>query len=585
MSIREEIEMLTVDEIKPRVKLLNLKTVSQRKADLINALVKFLSDEINVIDIWRDLSQWDKEIVERVVKIGGNTSDVYIGDIYKKYNIEKDGLRFGWGTSKLFDENSKANVFVAKWNIPQFICDILKKIFEPVEIKFTPVDYEVEALFEMVNKDETEYEEGELKHIHIGDSYEKDFLNVVKLINTAKLKVTNSKTIPNKTALVKMNDVLVNKEILTSEEEGIKDITRAEKSTRNFAIFNLLVQSGIITTEKTDIILDEKAEEFLSCDIVDKCTMLLNSYIDSKLDEIDRIRNMKIKTEYIGGFSEIRNLVVDYVTKLPINAWVNINQIMNLIRRDKPGVLSEETGEMWAYYYYDRGYYGANSWSVTRRVIEVILLEYLSTLGLIDLIIDEEYIEDDYYYNQERVFRVKYVKLTEFGAYALEASDEYESSEIEEDRGIIVQPNFEIMVPEGNKKEIYSIKLEKFTEKLTDDRMSIYKLNFTSMIKALDEGIGIDYIIEYLKENTKSEIPQNVLMELEKWKEVSKRIKIRTVTIVETDDKFLFEELKSYKTIKKHIEKDLEYVFEIDEKNASKVKREIEKKGHFCIKK
>ncbi|WP_270567657.1 hypothetical protein [Clostridium beijerinckii] len=72
-------------------------------------------------------------------------------------------------------------------------------------------------------------------------------------------------------------------------------------------------------------------------------------------------------------------------------------------------------------------------------------------------------------------------------------------------------------------------------------------------------------------------------MSLNEWNEKSKKIKIRKVTIVETDDKYLLEELKSYKEIKKDIAKELPYAFEINSKNANKVKRNIEKKNHFCI--
>lgn len=63
----------------------------------------------------------------------------------------------------------------------------------------------------------------------------------------------------------------------------------------------------------------------------------------------------------------------------------------------------------------------------------------------------------------------------------------------------------------------------------------------------------------------------------------SKRVKIRTVTIVETDDKFLMEELKSYKSINSKIKNELPYVFEIGSNDVNKVKREIEKKNHFCL--
>lgn len=72
-------------------------------------------------------------------------------------------------------------------------------------------------------------------------------------------------------------------------------------------------------------------------------------------------------------------------------------------------------------------------------------------------------------------------------------------------------------------------------------------------------------------------------MALEGWERESKRIRIRTVTIVETDSQYLMEELKSYKAIQKSIQNELPYVSEIPEKESMKIKREIEKKNHFCI--
>ena len=74
------------------------------------------------------------------------------------------------------------------------------------------------------------------------------------------------------------------------------------------------------------------------------------------------------------------------------------------------------------------------------------------------------------------------------------------------------------------------------------------------------------------------------MLTLQNWLTASQKIKIRKVTILETDSDFLLQELMSYKTINKYVVKELPYVCEIDENSLTKLKREIEKKNHFCLK-
>ncbi len=89
-------------------------------------------------------------------------------------------------------------------------------------------------------------------------------------------------------------------------------------------------------------------------------------------------------------------------------------------------------------------------------------------------------------------------------------------------------------------------------------------------------------VIDYLQEFSTNPVPENVLLTLQEWERESKRIRIRTVTILETDDPYLLEELKSYKTIGKHIRNELPHALEINGKSAKSPKREIEKKNRFC---
>ncbi len=125
--------------------------------------------------------------------------------------------------------------------------------------------------------------------------------------------------------------------------------------------------------------------------------------------------------------------------------------------------------------------------------------------------------------------------------------------------------------------------LDTFAEKSSTRTIPIYKLTFKSIIKAIDEGVDITEIKEYFLEYSEHPVPDNIITTLTEWEAKSKKIKIRTITVLETDDPYLLEELKSYKTMQKYLKRNLPHAVEIDAKAANQVKRECEKKNHICL--
>lgn len=208
------------------------------------------------------------------------------------------------------------------------------------------------------------------------------------------------------------------------------------------------------------------------------------------------------------------------------------------------------------------------------------MLEYLSTIGIVDLMVTED--SDDY--GLKEYYSVNYLRLTPLGAHVLGVFEHYEEPAKEmEHSGIIMQPNYEVIVVSGGMREVHALFLDRFAEKVSEGEVNVYKLSFKAAVRALDQGIPVQELIDYLQEFSISPLPENVLLTLQEWERASRKIRIRTVTIVEMDDQYLLEELKSYKTIRQHICSDLPHVLEIDEKSAKKIKREIEKKNRFCL--
>ncbi len=182
-------------------------------------------------------------------------------------------------------------------------------------------------------------------------------------------------------------------------------------------------------------------------------------------------------------------------------------------------------------------------------------------------------------------YRISFLSLWNAASSGIDAK-EIVSEEPEKEMefsGILIQPNYEVVVAAGGMQEVHTLYLDRFAEKVSGGVVNVYKLSFKAVASALDQSIPVQELIDYFLEFSVNPLPENVLLTLQEWERDSKKIRIRTVTILDMDDQYLLEELKSYKTIRNYIRSDLHYVLEIDEKSAKKLKREIEKKNRFCL--
>lgn len=570
MSLREYLEEMTLqgyghnDSLQEMIKIAGIKSSSSRKADLVEALDKYLSSEENLLAIWQQLSTYDKEIIEEIIRGEGSIDRSDLERIMKKHDRKKDYYSRYYGMDSILSEYSKGNLFFMKSSMPPFILNLLKSQLKEIEIKFTACKLEID--------------EEEDRVISLEEKFEKEMVNIIRLINSSNFKTTKANKLPTKAAVLKMYKELLEEEVLINK--NIEDIRVIDETTRIYGISKLLMEADIIEDRNGSLILGDCSDDFLMKNIVEKCKMLLNAYIDSDICETDRIMEIKIKINY-NNLKSCRNLILKYISKAPIDEWVNVNELKNFVKRTERSFLEKAVGEIYSYdpYSDDYRYQRNNSWSeIEGRFIEVVLMEYLCNMGIVDVLVLKSYTDYDVEYLKTSMF-----KLTSLGAHILGVNDNYIYGEDEEESGIILQPNYEIVVQEGSLKHVHNIFLDKFAEKVSEDVVSIYKLSFKAMVIAMDNEISIGEIIDYIKEFSVNDVPQNVMSTLEQWKKDSEKIKIRKVTIIETEDKYLMEELKSYKTIKNSIVKELNNCVEIQHKDVNNIKRNIEKKNHFCI--
>ncbi|MDY6958120.1 MAG: helicase-associated domain-containing protein [Halobacteriota archaeon] len=121
--------------------------------------------------------------------------------------------------------------------------------------------------------------------------------------------------------------------------------------------------------------------------------------------------------------------------------------------------------------------------------------------------------------------------LTPIGAHVL-GIKEIEGRAIE--NKFIVQPNFEVTVfPETKQRTLFY--LSKFSEVKSHDQVVVYLLTKVSVLGALDNGLKIEEIIDFLNENSQNDMPQNVIYSLRSWGSNYGGVKLMRGTFFEAD--------------------------------------------------
>lgn len=306
-----------------------------------------------------------------------------------------------------------------------------------------------------------------------------------------------------------------------------------------------------------------------------KCYAYVNN---ASIQEWDRIPQLKIRAQYLAHLRSCRQEILQRLAECPPQAWLDTNQFLGYAKKKNRGFLQQAVGDLLIYHSEFRDYYaGICSWDMLEgSMIEVMLLEYLTVLGIVDTAVSTRWPEEGNLY-----FGVSYFRITALGAHVLGIS-KMEERPAPAKSGFVVQPNFEILIREGASRQRHQVFFDRFATLVADDNVTIYQIDFACIVKAVDAGITVQAITDYLTAHSEHPLPGNIVALLQDWAHKSGKIRIRQVTIVETDDPLLLQEMLHSKPIRKYVASELPHAFVINGADAAKVKREIEKRSYLC---
>lgn len=93
---------------------------------------------------------------------------------------------------------------------------------------------------------------------------------------------------------------------------------------------------------------------------------------------------------------------------------------------------------------------------------------------------------------------------------------------------LFVQADFEILIPPDVPNTV-KFTAARCTERVSDDRMTVYRLTRESVTQAAETGMGPDKIVAFLTEHAAAGIPENVLTVLVQWGKEMKRLDISCI--------------------------------------------------------
>lgn len=568
------------------------------KADSIKDLAVFYADERNIFEVWDKLSECERDFVSYIVRYDGKEYLPSTIEYAKKYNFALE-YHTKWGAKRsILDDyeysnsrlkflsiinkhipKTKAAIFFPSGkDMPPFVLDILKKVVEPMKFEYG------------------EYVKSAKDYIICRENKIGDFAAVVRFAGSENMKVKDGTFEITKAKLAKMVETIKLEEVC--DDNGRFCTPKEPKRSSDFKValpvFVLAVNAGLLEIDMSGNVLPgRKSIEWLALPHNKLAKKIFDSYVhDNKIYEFNYIPYI---TTYDGdsniAWHLCRKPIIDLLKTCPVDKFVKFDDLEkyakifcgNFFRKNIHCDVMIKGYKSQSYNYYN--YYGRHTpdWDECEAQLIRLILSFLCALGMIDIAYTEkvERIKDNY---NDFCIGIAGVRITKLGAWILGMADEYETPEsisVQNAEGeILVQPDYSVIISGLKVRIEHETYLSKFLTKISiDENAAIYKIDFQSIIRAFDNGITPQKIKVYLKKSISRQLPENVERSLDDWQAKVGRVKIQNITVIETDDNLLLEEIKHIKGMDNIIISTIKNAVIINSDAQRKAKKLIENTG------
>jgi len=118
----------------------------------------------------------------------------------------------------------------------------------------------------------------------------------------------------------------------------------------------------------------------------------------------------------------------------------------------------------------------------------------------------------------------------------------------------VVQPNFDIVVPTQDMDPLLTVPLDQFAVRASTGQATVYTVTRESFTQAVQEGHDAGAFVQFLLAHNRGDsLPANVTTTLEDWRGAMKRVRLRTLHVIETDDPLVLADLQHRRRFSKNL--------------------------------
>jgi Helicase conserved C-terminal domain len=357
-----------------------------------------------------------------------------------------------------------------------------------------------------------------------------DIAALVALVSQQEVELTRTHGLPKRTAQ-RLANILSNDTVLYNDEWISRYITQLQYEASDLGIVRITKSEDHPRLEPGD-----KLDTWAHHDSRMQTLRILRRWLHNRMWQ-DRVgSNYRGWMSMYLNISSAREALVQALHQCDPGVWYDVTSLLRTIQGDDPFILRPQ-----------QRFNGQGGFKMTDEVrahwngtdgelLRGILSSTLFDLGVVSLGYDTPSLPADRLSISPDAFM-----LTELGAEVLK--DDLGLAHIPNERAMIVQPNFEILLLEPHMPALYQ--LIRFTQVEQLGRASRFKLTRESLLRAISDGMMIDEIITFLNEHSQKDLAQNVIYTLHDWSRQYKETRISQVVLIEVEDEILATELCS----------------------------------------
>jgi len=513
------------DELAVRVRLLGVKSKSQRKADMVDAIEEvLLSDGLN--SVWLRLDSLARFAVAEACYADDLSfrEARFLAKYGKLPSFDKRGVK-NWPLLILFlYKDFRRGVYV----VPEDLAGKLKAFVE------APPEVELKTTKELERENGVYVRETEREALS-------EVLALMRLAEQGDLKVSEKTAMPSVAGIKKIHECLMVGDFYPPEVASPPNKSKYDQeigAIKPVGWSRLLQNARYIGKVGAKSKLTPAGVKALSRPAHEVIEVLWSKWLDSdSFDEFNRVDDIKGQKArgHMTSKPSRRDAIVDALLDCPVGEWVEIEQFSKYMQAK--GYTFEVSRDLWKLYLCDReygsfGYSDCGGWEIVQlRYILAFLFEYAATLGIVDIAYEHPKGALDNFSSQwgaedlewlSRYDGLRKIRLTPLGAYCLGMVHDFTPTAMETKLLIEVMTNLQIRIVSGEIQPAEKMLLDTWAEPVA---VNTWRLEAKRARKAIERGQNSADFIAFLNGGDDQPLPETVVGFLKNAENDGKAIK------------------------------------------------------------